>query len=155
MVAGNTLTAGIILIVSGVTDVLDGILARKFDLVTPIGKVLDPVADKATLFAVCAVLFVMMRQYWIFFLLLTVKEISILVMGSNLLRLKAEFSGARWFGKLSTVVFYVVMVAIVFWPEMATWLAVTLLALSTGLSLSAMILYVPVYNRAVAEAKNE
>ena len=44
----NYLWTGIILIISGLTDTVDGIIARKFNMISDLGKVLDPIADKVT-----------------------------------------------------------------------------------------------------------
>ena len=147
MMTGNTLVAGVILLVSGITDVLDGILARKLNWVTNLGKVLDPVADKITLFAVCIVLLVVMRYYWIFFAILIFKETLHVVMGYIMLRRNVEFTGARWFGKIATATFFITMIIIVLWQGIFPWLAVSLLTLSAGLSLSAALFYIPTFVR--------
>ena len=155
MITGNTLVAGVILLVSGVTDVMDGILARRLGWVTNLGKVLDPIADKITLFAVCIVLLIVMRNYWIFFTILIFKETLHVVMGYIMLRRNVEFTGARWFGKIATATFYITMIIIVIWPGIFTWLAVSLLALSAVLSLIAAFLYMPTFIRSFKVRKNE
>ena len=150
MIAGNTLAASIILGVSAITDIFDGALARRLGWVTKFGKIMDPVADKVTLFAVCVVLLFLMRRFWIFFVILIAKDILGLVLGSIVLKRKLEFSGARWYGKVSTVAFYITMIILVLWPGIYLWLAVLLLVVSTGLSLIATFLYIQVFRRLIA-----
>ena len=48
LVVDNYLMAFIFLTISGLTDVLDGFIARKFNFITNFGKLIDPLADKAT-----------------------------------------------------------------------------------------------------------
>ena len=52
MLTGNMLSAGLILLASGITDTLDGQLARHFGWISDLGKILDPFADKLTQTAV-------------------------------------------------------------------------------------------------------
>ena len=49
---GNYVWASLMIIISGLTDCVDGFIARKFNQVSEFGKILDPVADKLTLLAV-------------------------------------------------------------------------------------------------------
>ncbi|MDR2932121.1 MAG: CDP-alcohol phosphatidyltransferase family protein, partial [Oscillospiraceae bacterium] len=67
MLAGHTFNAAIILGISGLTDLLDGFLARRFGWISQLGKVLDPAADKLTQVTVCVVLAIVYRKYWYFF----------------------------------------------------------------------------------------
>ncbi len=47
--AGNEILSAVLIAISLLTDMLDGFIARKFNMVTPLGKALDPIADKLTL----------------------------------------------------------------------------------------------------------
>ena len=42
------LWTAVVVVLSGATDIVDGIIARKYDLISDLGKALDPVADKLT-----------------------------------------------------------------------------------------------------------
>ena len=143
MFAGNTVNAGVILIVSGATDLLDGILARRFGWVSAVGKVLDPVADKLTQGTISIVLAILLRQYWVFFAILIIKDLVMLILGGYLLKNGIKIEGARWFGKVVTVLFYGVMIGIVCFPGMPPWLITTLLAIVSGCAVIAAALYVP------------
>lgn len=52
LVRGNQFAAGCLMVLSGLTDVMDGRIARRFHMVSDLGKALDPIADKATQAAV-------------------------------------------------------------------------------------------------------
>lgn len=98
--------AAAIIFLSGLTDFCDGFIARKFNQVTELGKLIDPVADKLTQAAIIIAL--MFKIKWMFFLvvLFVIKELSMLINGIILLRKGKKLDGAMWFGKVSTVVFY-------------------------------------------------
>lgn len=109
------LYAGILVTVSGITDICDGYIARKYDMITDLGKVLDPIADKLTQ----AVVLICLLLHDIYLLPLVVllffKEIMTLL--GTLLILKNrnnETPYARWWGKLSTVVLYITMMVVIF-----------------------------------------
>lgn len=147
MLSGNTLAAGLILLASGLTDTLDGNLARHFGWVSDLGKVLDPVADKLTQTAVSLCLMIRFPELWFFFAVLIVKDLIMLALGGYLTKGGVKLEGARWFGKVSTVVFYTVMILIVLFPDIPDGLTVALLVLAVGCALAAGLLYLPEYRR--------
>ena len=155
MVAGNTLTAGLILLASGLTDTLDGNLARHFGWVSDLGKVLDPVADKLTQTAVSLCLMYRIPRLWFLFAVLIVKDLIMLVLGGYLTRGGVKLQGARWFGKVSTVVFYVVMILLVLFPDLSMEATVALLVLVVICAVTAGLLYLPEYRRYKAERTNK
>lgn len=147
MTAGNAAAAAGILILSGVTDMLDGMLARKFGWITQLGKVLDPAADKLTQVTVCIMLAIHLRRYWWLFAILLLKELVMLILGGGLLKKGVKLDGAKWFGKITTVLFYVTMTAIVLFPGMPHALTVTLLAATVLSAVASALLYIPEYRR--------
>lgn len=147
MMAGNTMNAGIILILSGLTDSLDGYLARRFNWISAVGKVLDPVADKLTQTAVSVVLIIKLRKYWYFFAVMILKDLVILACGAVLMKKGIKLEGAKWFGKVSTMAFYLVMILIVLIPAMPSWLIYVMLSATTGCALFSAVMYVPEYKR--------
>lgn len=106
----NYLLAFILLTVSGLTDVLDGFIARKFNFITNFGKLMDPLADKVTqIFTLIALSFIGIIPYWIL-VVVFIKE-TIMVAGASFLYGKKLVVSSRWYGKLATVVFYIAIVA--------------------------------------------
>lgn len=109
--------AFLILLVSGVSDVLDGVIARKFNQITDCGKLLDPLSDKLTQVAVVVALTTRYPELLPLTILCFVKELCQGIGGIILLKKGSAVRGSKWFGKVSTVVFYVCMLILVLWPE--------------------------------------
>ncbi len=118
---GNTgmqyIWSGIILIISGATDLFDGYVARKLNQVTDLGKLLDPVADKMTLAAVLVCVWVKFKEnYWFIsplFAAMLAKELIMIIGGIVLMKLGKKMVKAQWWGKVATAAFYVFMTAAV------------------------------------------
>lgn len=145
----NYALAGIVLAISGVSDLLDGIIARKYNQITKLGKMLDPTADKLTLMAVMICFGVKFPKIFPFMILLIVKEVIMLVAGAVLLKCKLTPPAARWYGKISTVVFYISVITIIFLK--ATWnidceiLNIILMALTAVCMLYALYRYFKIF----------
>ena len=98
----------IVFIIAGATDVLDGILARRFNWITNLGKILDPIADKSMQ---CTVLLCMcigkdpMIPWW-FAAFFIVKEVLMALGALFLFKKKDTVVSSRWFGKLAVCIFY-------------------------------------------------
>lgn len=115
-----------VIFISGLSDAVDGKIARKFNQVSAIGKLLDPVADKLTIFALAIVLYLkfqaaqseaMQAFAWVF-LLFIAKDIIMILGSVVLIALGTRPVAAEIWGKLATFVFYAVMVVIIgFGPE--------------------------------------
>lgn len=116
--SGHFLWAFALLFLSGVTDVVDGWIARTYHLVTDFGKAIDPIADKLTQIAV--LLCLMDMKYWWVVGVMVFKEISIGIL--TLLALKRTHSiySAGWYGKLCTVVIYLSMFTLLLWSKWGT-----------------------------------
>ena len=134
-----------VLILSGVTDSLDGIIARKCNQITDLGKLLDPVADKLTQVAVVICLATRFSQLIPLVVICFVKELAQSIGGLILPRRGAEVRGASWYGKMCTFVFYGVMALIVLLPNMYWWVRVLLVTLVAVLMLFAFFNYMRVY----------
>lgn len=105
-----------ILAVSGLTDTVDGAIARRFNMITQLGKILDPLADKLTLASVIAALWIKRPYLWWLCALLILKEVLMLLGGLRLHTRQVTIGGSKWFGKLATVMFYLIMIVIVAVP---------------------------------------
>lgn len=113
---GQFLLSGGILIVSCLTDLADGFLARKFQMVSTLGIILDPLADKATQLALAACLSARHPPLKPVLLLLIVKESFQLLAGLFFLRRGRMLSGALPEGKISTAVLFVSLILLVLFP---------------------------------------
>ena len=113
--------AFIFLTISGLTDVLDGFIARKFDLITNFGKLMDPLADKVTQISILAVLAIQnIVPLWI--LIVVVLKEFLMISGASFLYGKEFVVSSRWYGKLATVLFYIAIVCSLFIREFNTQL---------------------------------
>lgn len=95
---------------SAITDILDGFIARKFDLISNFGKLVDPLADKATQISILTTLaFKGIIENWMI-IIIFLKEI-IMVAGASFLYGKETVVSSKWYGKLATVIFYIAIVS--------------------------------------------
>lgn len=108
--------AGAALLLSALSDALDGFLARKLNQVTELGKWLDPIADKLTLGAVVACMWIKLHVripvVTPLFAFLILKELIMAIGGTIVTHGRDEMIPAQWWGKLGTAVFYSCMVLI-------------------------------------------
>lgn len=128
----------VIFLLAGATDILDGYIARKYNQVTKYGVVLDPLADKLMLLTVlfCLSLKTLIPS-WIF-IIVAIKEISMIVSGILLYK-KDTIIPSNIFGKASTVLFYISILAL------SLTLNYTLLYLAIISGFIALLNYVIVY----------
>ena len=105
--------AVVALALSALSDALDGIVARKFDQVTELGKMLDPLADKLTQGTVAICMAVLFPSICPLLILLVVKEFTMLCGAIYLLSHRKKPCDARWYGKISTILFYISIALIV------------------------------------------
>lgn len=106
IVKDDYITALVFFVISGLTDILDGYIARKFDGITDFGKLIDPLADKLTQISTLITIVIKgIIPYWILIVIL-LKEV-IMICGASFLYGKSTVVSSRWFGKLSTVVLYI------------------------------------------------
>ncbi len=110
--------AGGILAVSCLTDAIDGKIARHFNMVSTIGKILDPFADKITQFAMILCLAVRYRILWILISLFFVKELFQLIAGALTLRKGKMLTGALIAGKVCTALLFISLILLVLIPDM-------------------------------------
>ena len=128
------LRAAVIVFVSGLTDFLDGFIARKFDMVTDLGKIIDPLADKLTQASLIFVLVLKIKWMFLLLILFVVLQLFLLVAGLVMLKKGTKLNGSKWFGKVSTTVFYAVMLVLVAVPTLAST-AINMLILVCGMFL--------------------
>lgn len=106
---GNYILAFVFFTLSGLTDIADGFIARKFNLISNFGKLMDPLADKLTQIATLASLvFTNIIPIWIL-LIVFLKEF-IMICGASFLYGKDVVVYSKWYGKLATVLFYIAIV---------------------------------------------
>ncbi len=149
------------LFISGLSDFLDGKIARRFNQISDLGKVLDPVADKLTQITLAVLLLIkfsgsenkILAAYSWIFLVFLIKEAIMVIGGAALLFMNLRPSPAELFGKVATFAFYSVMIILIaFAPEFGAFreiwtinetLLIVLVAISALLTLVAFLGYLP------------
>ncbi len=114
------LWASVVVLISSLTDMMDGLIARRFHMITTLGKVLDPIADKLTHAALAVCLAVKHPIMWVLLGLMVVKEGYMAIMGIKYLRKGQMLNGAQWCGKVSTTVLFVCMLVMFLFPDLPT-----------------------------------
>lgn len=138
------IVAGIVC-VSGITDFLDGYIARNFNMITELGKFIDPLADKLTQAALVFSLAFRHKLMWYLVVLFIIKEGFMAIMGIIMLRKGKKLDGAKWFGKLCTAILYIVMFILIMFPRMNYIRANFLIVVCGIFMLMSFILYIPVF----------
>ena len=125
---------GMVFIFAGITDVIDGFLARKFNWITNIGKLLDPLADKMMqIAAICCLYIRKLIPGWLI-LVIIAKELLMIAGATLILKRGNIYVQSDWYGKLGTTVFYAVVLIIIVingkYPTVSNLLSVLLLLLT-------------------------
>ncbi len=142
------LAAGVIL-VSYITDFLDGQVARRFHMITEFGKLLDPVADKLTHGAIALCLAFRYEAMRYLFVLMVLKEGFMAVMGVINLRHGRKLDGAKWFGKFCTGALFILLFLLVLWPGIPLALANGLIGVVTVIMFLTLCLYIPEFRKMI------
>lgn len=160
-IKNNIIWAVFVLALSGLSDFLDGKIARRFNQISNLGKVLDPVADKLTQITIAVLLYIkfssssesLIKTFSWIFLIFIVKEFIMVLFGGIMIAIGLRPSAAEIYGKVATFVFYFVMIALfAFAPDVGAFnslwtipdaLLVVLVAISALLTLVAFVSYLP------------
>ncbi|MHB8127542.1 MAG: CDP-alcohol phosphatidyltransferase family protein [Mobilitalea sp.] len=139
------LQAAAVVLVSGMTDFLDGFIARTFHMVTDLGKLIDPMADKLTQASLIFVLVVKLKWMFLLMILFVIMQLFLLVAGLVMLKKGIKLSGSKWFGKVSTAVFYAVMLVLISIPALNITITNLLMFVCGGFLLLSFLLYIKEY----------
>lgn len=157
-IKGFRIQAALVVIGASVTDVIDGRIARHFHLVTDWGKFIDPVADKLMQFAMLVVTLLTIK--WVAFLvvLFCIKELIMLVVGVYIYHNGYNLDGAMWCGKVCTVIFDVVMIAFIAFPDINKTVVFIMLGITAAFLVLSFVVYMNEYKKLlvkIAEEKQE
>lgn len=119
---GKVMAAMGVLLLAGVSDVLDGAIARRFHMETELGRALDPVADKLIQAAMMLCALWRTPSVWLLLGLHILRELSLGIMSLHVLRLTGHVYSAKWYGKVCTACVYVVMIAALAFPQIPEWI---------------------------------
>lgn len=153
-----------VLLISGASDIVDGFIARRFNMISDLGKVLDPIADKLTQGVVLFCL-LLSRIYLIpMFVVLVVKELLQAFAATIILKSGRKPISSKWFGKLSTVMIYISMFYVILADyfdgrfHLPVWLIYVLMSASIVCMIISMLGYIRIFLKPIsaepAESKN-
>ncbi len=144
-----------IVVVSALTDVIDGIIARKCNLVTDLGKIIDPIADKAMQFAMLFCVVYKYHSIIILIIIYAVKEIVSFIYSSYLFTKGKNIGGAIWCGKICTAVLYAVMLILISVPTSITDKHPAIVGVLVGFAAAFMLLAFVIYMSAYVKLHKE
>ena len=163
--------AFVLMIIAAVTDLLDGKIARKYNMVSNLGKILDPIADKLSQVAIVIIL---IFKFWSFegilkylLFLFIAKELIMVIAGAVLLAKGMRPVAAEMWGKVATTVFYIFMIAIIaigpngalvgvwFFKTLPTPVVYVMVIISVILAFVSLFGYAPGFIRQIKENKNK
>lgn len=152
---GRVIASVIVVVLSGITDIADGKIARKFNMISDFGKFLDPVADKLTQAALAVCLFSAYPVMIGVFILMAAKEGLQFFWGLKALKATDRIDGANWYGKACTVTLYVVMILLFLFPGIPAPLAYLLICLCAVMLVISMVAYIRYFRRQFLSAELE
>ena len=132
LIRDNIWGACTVFLISGISDVVDGVIARKCGMITETGKVFDPLVDKLMQITVMACLAVRgFIPFWVIAIVI-IKELVMIIV-CFILYIKKVIVQSKWYGKVSTVVFYAVILILVIFdtlPDIIEKILLVILAFS-------------------------
>lgn len=153
--AGLREWAVLIILISAVTDILDGFIARKFNMMSDLGKALDPLADKLTQLAVLACLIIDYPLIALPVGIMVVKELTSFIIRFILFKQTEQVRGARWHGKLNTALLVIMIILHILWPAIPPMVSNISIFTCTATMLISFTLYTIEGIGALLEAKRK
>lgn len=147
--------AAIIVLISSISDLFDGMIARKFNQVTKLGKILDPVADKLNHFAILICLAIRYPFLWAVIVLMIIKEGYMLYNGIYFLKGGEMIDGAMWYGKICTAVSFISLFALFLIYDMPLVYVKAIAILMSVTMIFALVMYIDLYTKMRKALKEE
>lgn len=144
---------GTVILLSGMTDLADGFIARHFHMISDLGKVLDPVADKLTQAAVLFCLVTRFPFMLVPLILMVFKECYMAVAGAMAIKKTGKVAGAQWHGKMVTALLYAMMIVHVFWYDIPMVASNVMIIACVVMMLVSVALYGRYYGKILRKAK--
>ena len=150
----SALLAALVYAVAIATDYLDGRIARKYNLITNLGRVLDPLGDKMLTFAVLACLTIdNIIPYWVL-IIFAIKEILMGIGGLLIHNVaKMEIPSSNIIGKTATTLFFIVCVILMVFDGIPRTVTLPMICVCLVVSMAAFVSYFINYRRIMLERR--
>lgn len=122
---------------AGISDVLDGYIARKYNMVSEFGKVADPIADKLMQFTALLTLTINGAIPLVIIIIIGIKELLMGIGTIILFKKKQMFNAANWYGKSTTILIYIAVILLLFNINAGVYV----LYLSVAMTLFSFVMY--------------
>lgn len=142
------ISAGILLL-SALTDFFDGKVARRFDMITDWGKILDPIADKLTQGIVVISLIFRYRFMAIVLVIFIVQQLGQGILGLIYIKKSGKVEGAKMFGKVSTAFLDFMVLVLVIWIDIPKNVALAMMTVSVFLMTNSLLRYFDYYYKEI------
>lgn len=150
---GNSYGAFGVIVLSGLTDLVDGFVARRFNMMSELGKLLDPAADKLTQAALFVCLASRYSLMWVLFGIFALKEIGMMIMGAIDIKKTDSVTGAKWHGKINTALVYATLMLLMLLPDLDPTVANAVLIFDAAVMITSFSLYGRFYWKHIKENK--
>lgn len=131
----------LVLFISGASDVIDGFIARRFHMVSDIGKALDPIADKLTQGVTLICLLMDFPRLAILLVGLLVKEFLLGLMELYSIRKTGVVHGANWHGKLTTCMLYATLFVHIWWHDISEVVSFGFVVITFAIMCMSFVMY--------------
>ena len=139
--SGRMWGAALVLLLCGLSDILDGAIARRFGLETELGRILDPVADKLMQAAMMVCAAAKVPQLWLLLLLHALREGSLGALAVYVRRETGTVQSSRWYGKLCSALVYAVLLWLLLVPEPSEALSELMVLICMAAVIACLLLY--------------
>lgn len=143
--------AAFVVLVSFFSDLIDGIIARRYNMITDFGKILDPIADKITQVALALSITFRYPSVQVLLIALIIKELILGLSGLYMLKRGLKMNGAHIHGKISTVILNATMFILLTFPTISTAVVNILVAVCIIAMATSLILYLRLYSGMLKE----
>ena len=154
MYVAAAITVGI----SGLSDLFDGWIARKFHQESELGKVLDPLADKLTLIAVGVCLIFIEPYVLPLMIIMVLKDVFMIIGGTIVINQGVIPPKSSWSGKLSTFMFYIsvgMVVLMAIFGYVNKPLSLTVLGITAAMMIFSLVNYAIIFFKIQKQVKNK
>ena len=135
------LLVGLVFILSAATDIVDGFIARHYNAVSDLGKILDPFADKLTQATLLVCLIPSFPLMLLPFSLMAVKELFMVISGYAVIKKTGAVFSAYWHGKAATCMLFLMMITHLFWHDINEIVSIILIAAASCMVALSFVFY--------------